>query len=186
MSSEGPVPGYNPPPGSGGSYGSVPPGAPYRGPVIASATWFSRVLAVIIDGIIVTVVGGLLLSPGGYFLATDSDLVEMPDGSVQFETVSALGVILVALGVILYLAFAFWNMIVRVSRRGGSLGKSAMGIRVVGQQTGKNIGVGTAFLRYLLNAILGNLCFLNYLWPLWDPQNRTWHDMIVSTYVVRK
>jgi uncharacterized RDD family membrane protein YckC len=26
---------------------------------------------------------------------------------------------------------------------------------------------------------------LNYLWPLWDDQNRALHDMIVSTHVVQ-
>lgn len=43
-----------------------------------------------------------------------------------------------------------------------------------------------AFLRAILSSILGQACFLNYLWPLWDKKHQTWHDMIVSSVVVKK
>ena len=29
-------------------------------------------------------------------------------------------------------------------------------------------------------------CYLGFLWPLWDSENRSFHDMIVRTRAVRK
>ena len=33
--------------------------------------------------------------------------------------------------------------------------------------------------------VSGQVCYLGYLWMLWDDRNRTWHDMIVDSIVVR-
>ncbi len=43
----------------------------------------------------------------------------------------------------------------------------------------------------LLFGVVGSFFFyiptvVNYLWPLWDDQNRCLHDMIVKTHVVRR
>lgn len=76
---------------------------------------------------------------------------------------------------------------------GQSPGKQAVGIRVV-REDGQPITFGSALLRevvvkMLLFETVGGFIFLlptalNYLWPLWDEQNRALHDMVVSTRVV--
>jgi uncharacterized RDD family membrane protein YckC len=45
------------------------------------------------------------------------------------------------------------------------------------------LGFGKAFLRELVKAVLGNLCFLLYLWPLFDEQKQGLHDKIFGTHV---
>ena len=87
-----------------------------------------------------------------------------------------------------------WLTIKYVKRNGQSIGKQIVGIRVI-RDGGEPMNYGWALLRQfvvivLLFGVLGSLFFsipilLDYLWPLWDESNRTLHDMIVSTHVVR-
>lgn len=77
---------------------------------------------------------------------------------------------------------------------GQTLGKQIVGIRVI-RDAGQPVDIGFAFLREfvvkgLLFGFVGSFLFsiptlLDYLWPLWDDQNRCLHDMVVSTHVVR-
>jgi uncharacterized RDD family membrane protein YckC len=77
---------------------------------------------------------------------------------------------------------------------GQTLGKQIVGIRVV-QESGDPFTYGSAVLRefaikYLLFGVVGGFflaipTLLNYLWPLWDDQNRALHDMLASTRVVQ-
>jgi uncharacterized RDD family membrane protein YckC len=77
---------------------------------------------------------------------------------------------------------------------GKTFGKQIVGIRVT-RDNGQPFDLGQGFLREfvvkgLLFGTLGSLFFsiptlVDYLWPLWDDQNRTLHDMVVSTHVIR-
>lgn len=68
---------------------------------------------------------------------------------------------------------------------GQTVGKRALGIRVIGLADGRPIGYGRATIRYLVEAILsGNIIFLGYLWMLWDREKQTWHDKAASSVVV--
>jgi len=67
---------------------------------------------------------------------------------------------------------------------GQTLGKKALGIRVVDFNTGGPIGAGRGFLRWIGRIPSGIVFALGYLWMLWDPQKQTWHDKIAGTVVV--
>jgi len=116
------------------------------------------------------------------FKDTESDPVT---GEIS-GTVDPLGITVMILGYVLLFAFVIWNSVFRQGRTGQSLGKKVLGIQVVKLDTGQFLGVGTAFLRWLMATILGGLCLLNYLWPLWDAKKQTWHDMIVGSVVTKK
>jgi uncharacterized RDD family membrane protein YckC len=92
-------------------------------------------------------------------------------------------------GVVLYLAFEIWNRVFRLGRRGQSIGKQALGIRVAAISHGGPIGAGTAFGRWIIqvvaNAALGCLALVDVLWPLWDDKKQALHDKVVSSVVVR-
>jgi uncharacterized RDD family membrane protein YckC len=68
---------------------------------------------------------------------------------------------------------------------GQTLGKKAMGIRVVRKTNGAPLGFGLAtgrtFARLADTFTLG----LGLLWAAWDPQNQTFHDKLAGTLVVR-
>jgi len=76
---------------------------------------------------------------------------------------------------------------------GQTLGKQALGIRVV-RQNGQPMDYGSALVRQWLvitlligvvgGAFTGGIASLiDYLWPLWDSRNRAVHDIIASTLV---
>jgi uncharacterized RDD family membrane protein YckC len=72
-----------------------------------------------------------------------------------------------------------------VGRSGQTVGKKALGVRVVDAGNGTVIGTGRALGRYLFAAFIsGNICGLGYLWAIWDGRKQTWHDKVVSSVVV--
>jgi uncharacterized RDD family membrane protein YckC len=70
------------------------------------------------------------------------------------------------------------------SPSGQTLGKQALGIRVIDYSTGGPLGYGKSFLRYVGRIASGAICALGYLWMLWDKEKQTWHDKIAGTVVV--
>jgi uncharacterized RDD family membrane protein YckC len=67
---------------------------------------------------------------------------------------------------------------------GQTLGKRALGIRVIDARAGGPIGYGRGLLRYVARILSTIPLFLGYFWMLWDPEKQTWHDKIATTYVV--
>ena len=59
---------------------------------------------------------------------------------------------------------------------GQTLGKRALGIRVIDLRAGGPIGYGRAVVRYLGRIISTIPLFLGYFWMLWDGERQTWHD----------
>lgn len=174
-----------PPPGAP----MAPPPPPYAGgPQPTYASWISRVVASILDslaGFLVALVPGVI---GTVILVQTSETTTTTTDTGTTTTISdtnPLGIVLLVLAGLLALAFGIWNVVFRQGRRGATVGKSAMHIKVVRMEDGQVLGAGMAFVRYVLMSVLGNICFLNYLWPLWDQRNQTWHDMLVKSVVVR-
>ncbi|ALV34015.1 RDD family protein [Streptomyces sp. CdTB01] len=74
---------------------------------------------------------------------------------------------------------------------GATLGKMAVGVRVVKADTGQKPGLGSSFIRYIIIAVGGFLCgigqLLVFLSPFWDKSGRQqgWHDKAASTMVIQ-
>ncbi len=69
--------------------------------------------------------------------------------------------------------------------RGQTLGKMAVGIRVVGRD-GQAPGLGYAALREIVGKFVSGIAFLvGFLWIGWDSRKQGWHDKIAGTHVVR-
>jgi uncharacterized RDD family membrane protein YckC len=79
-------------------------------------------------------------------------------------------------------------------RNGQTLGKQWVGIRAIREEAAP-FTYGPAVMRELVikNLLFGTIggfffgipTLLNYLWPLWDEQNRALHDMLAKTRVVQ-
>jgi uncharacterized RDD family membrane protein YckC len=124
-------------------------------------------------------VGGFLIDIG------------IPGGLLAVVLIAALATRDIAVIVVVYLlsavvavVFVLWNSGYQQGRSGQSLGKRALGTRLVTTSTGEPVGFARAVgrqLAHLLDAI--PLC-LGYVWPLWDEQRQTFADKACSTLVV--
>jgi uncharacterized RDD family membrane protein YckC len=142
------------------------------------AGWGLRVGASLIDGLIPM----FLMVPTLVFaLATQVPTVD----SYGYPTTepSPAGFLALFLGWVATFAFSLWNRTFRQGRTGQSLGKQAMRLRLVKEQTLAPTGPGLAFLRDLAHN-LDSAAYIGYLWPLWDAKRQTFADKICTTYVV--
>jgi len=120
------------------------------------ASFGYRLLAAVIDGLLLGVVGLVLKLILGNLLGSTLQLV-------------------LGLGYYAYL---------EGGPSGQTVGKRAMGIRVVDIDGGGAIGPGRALIRYVGRLVSAIPCLLGYLWMLWDSEKQTWHDKFAATVVV--
>jgi len=67
---------------------------------------------------------------------------------------------------------------------GTTPGKAILRLYVV-KKDGQKAGFGTMVVReWILKLISAYFLFLGFLWALFNRDRRTWHDMILGTYVV--
>lgn len=186
------VPAYGAPPPVGGidhgSFGQQVPG------VGVLAGFGSRLGALILDGLIINVLSFGLAAPLGFFLFTQYETEIGPctvDGRAQTcegPTDAWIGLLLASIGVwfLIALLVIFFYYIRPVSKSGQTVGRRMLGIRVVSTETGEPPTLKMAFVRYLIAAVAsGSICYLGYLWMLWDDRKQTWHDKVANTVVVR-
>ena len=67
---------------------------------------------------------------------------------------------------------------------GATVGKRALSVKVVDKYSGGPIGTGRGVGRYFARILPAIVCYLGYLWTLWDPEKQTWHDKIATDVVV--
>ena len=94
---------------------------------------------------------------------------------------STLGVAAVLVSALAGLAYVVWNLGYKQGTTGSSIGKSIMKFKVVSEQTGQPIGFGPSILRQLAHIVDGVICYIGYLFPLWDAKRQTIADKILST-----
>jgi uncharacterized RDD family membrane protein YckC len=190
-----PPPGGSPPPPPGGAYppppppqaaGYPPPPAPPTPalPKEAYTPWITRVLAYIIDSIPAAVLIGIAY---GIMIATGDTVCAQYDygyGGYCSSSPSALGIVIAILAWLVALAYVVWNYGYRQGRTGSSIGKSVMKFKVVSEKTWQPIGFGPSILRQIAHVVDGLVCYLGYLWPLWDAKRQTFADKIMTTVCV--
>jgi len=122
----------------------------------------SRLVANIIDGIVLALIATLLLF-----------VLSRAGGSFDGPLVQFIGL---ALPVVYH--WYFWTR-----RDGQTPGKSALGIRVV-KANGAELSDSDAFIRAIGYHISAFFCGLGFIWAIFDGNNQTWHDKLAGTYVV--
>jgi uncharacterized RDD family membrane protein YckC len=151
--------------------------------------WWRRAGAQLIDGIVIGVVVTLLII-----------LITAAAGGVGFLGGDATGYGGIVLGLLFSMLIAtgvalLYAPMYMARTNGQTLGKQAMGIRVV-RPKGQPVDFLWSVLRevvvktLLFAGIGGSFTFglawlLDVLWPLWDDENRALHDLIVDSRVVR-
>jgi len=70
--------------------------------------------------------------------------------------------------------------------RGQSFGKKTLGLTLVREASGQPIGMAKAFLRDLAHIVDALICYVGFLFPLWDKKRQTIADKIMTTVVTTK
>jgi uncharacterized RDD family membrane protein YckC len=161
----------------------------YDQPRPAAASFGARLGGFLLDGLLYGLLGVAFFVPALFFFRDAfedcyrdfNDDIRCPAGALKGGSLAA-GIAVMGVG-LLIIAIIY---IRALGRTGQTWGRKIVGIRVVSIDTGAPIGVGRALGRYLFaNCISGLVCYLGYLWMLWDGKNQTWHDKVVGSIVVR-
>ncbi|MFE5308849.1 RDD family protein [Isoptericola sp. NPDC056605] len=146
-----------------------------------------RIVAFLLDGVVAGVLFGIVYGIGFSTIDLPSGVITSTDprfAGLVTQILTVAGLASAAAG-LYWLAMLIWEGLT-----GKTLGNLVMGIRTQGVDGGMPIGVGRAFLRYLVVAACGLVPFfgtiLVQLSPLWDGGGRRqgWHDKAGKAVVV--
>ncbi|WP_338699681.1 RDD family protein [Streptomyces sp. Q6] len=151
-----------------------------------------RLGARLIDGVLLFVVYAVFLAPKFTTLIDDVQACDSTSSTYDTCVNDALSdfqstmLPVAATFMVLMLAYE----ILLIAFVGATLGKLAVGIRVLKAETGAKPGIGGAFLRWVIPTVGAFACGIGqlvvYLSPFWDKSGRKqgWHDKVASTVVV--
>ena len=125
------------------------------------AGFWVRMVAYVIDALILIVVGGILSGVGLHSRSLDA----------QSGSPSAL------------LSLIYFSLLWSHYGGGQTLGMRLLKLRVVGTD-GNQIGVVRALLRWVFLFVSFVVCFIGVIWVVFDSQKQGWHDKVASTYVI--
>ena len=94
---------------------------------------------------------------------------------------STLGQLSMGLAWVIVLAYVVWNYGYRQGTTGSSIGKWIMKFKVVSEKTGQPIGFGMSIVRQIAHIVDAIICYIGYLFPLWDQKRQTLADKIMTT-----
>ena len=120
------------------------------------ASFFRRLGAALIDGILVGIVTGIVEAIVGRGVGS---LVALAIGVAYYATLEG-------------------------GDSGQTVGKKALGIRVRDLRTGGPIGFSRGVIRYFSRILSTIPLLLGYFWMLWDSEKQTWHDKLAGAVVV--
>ena len=143
------------------------------------ASFPRRLAAVLVDGILIGIVNSIIGFALGFALG-----IATPTDTFTTTTTpeSAFNPLTYAINMLIS-----WIYYVSMTGKlGQTLGKMALGIKVVKKDSNELPGFSTAILREVVGKLLSLAVFvLGYLWMLWDKDKQTWHDKIAGTVVVK-
>jgi uncharacterized RDD family membrane protein YckC len=120
------------------------------------ASFFRRFGAALLDGILLGIVTGVIETIVGRGLG---------------------GLVSLAIGI------AYYGYL-EGGPTGQTLGKKALGIRVLDLRSGGPIGFSRGVIRYFGRILSAIPLLLGYFWMLWDSEKQTWHDKLAGSVVV--
>lgn len=146
-----------------------------------------RFLALLIDGAIAGVLGGIVAGIGLLFIETPDPLVVQSQEQEVEMAAQLLRLYLIAGAV----AFAFMlSMWIWESRTGRTVGNSAMGLRTVSADDRGPLGFGRELIRVLMLGVISMIPVAGpvivHLTPLWDKGDKVqgWHDKVARSVVL--
>lgn len=153
------------------------------------AGFWKRLVAYIIDSIIISVASGILLIP--FLAVVGLGIFSMHDSNLSYDTDTAVGLIIAMIAGYLVLvagiAIAGWLYfaLMESSSPQGTLGKMALGVKVT-DMAGNRISFGRATGRYFAKMISSLTLGVGYIMAGFTQQKQALHDIIAGCLVVNK
>ena len=180
--------GYPPPPPPSGGYppppppsGGFPPAQPAMGygaaPQMTYGGFWIRLVAYIIDVIIIAIPVIILAVILGVIIGVASSNSSSSTTNAAATGLSSL-IQLISLVISIGYFVYFWG-------QGQTIGMRVFHLRVADATTGQPIGYGRAALRYLGYIVSGLVCYIGFIWAAFDARKQGWHDKIASTVVLQ-
>lgn len=184
--------GYAPPPPPSGGYWPPPPpmGGGYPAPQPAAAYGYApqaryggfwiRFVAVIIDGIIVSIPTFILGLIVGVIYGVANGVSSGNNNQATGAAFTGVQLLIYLLALVLSVGYFiyFWG-------RGQTLAMRLFHLRVADATTGQPIGYGRAALRYVGYLLSAIVCYIGLIWAAFDSRKQGWHDKIASTVVLQ-
>jgi uncharacterized RDD family membrane protein YckC len=150
------------------------------------ASFFRRYFANLIDTLLITFINIFIIAASSII----STLVIGGEGLMSGKKITETQASIISLsqipGFLLCQLVNTLYYVLLIGRKGQTLGKMILGIKVIKTDGSKKPGYLSAFLREIIGKIISAMVFgLGYLWMLWDGKKQTWHDKIANTIVVK-
>jgi uncharacterized RDD family membrane protein YckC len=144
-------------------------------PAARYAGFWIRVLAQFIDGLIMMAV----VTPIFLIVGLGSGMFRRMDPA---NPAPILLILVLELG---FMALALMYNVWFVSRKGGTPGKLALGLRIISPD-GQNLTTGRAVGRYFAYLLSALTFYIGYIIAAFDSEKRALHDHVCNTRVIRK
>lgn len=153
------------------------------------AGFWLRLVAVIIDGIILGIVQWLIILPilGVMGIGMASGIQNMEPGD-EAQALSMMAGMMAVMGVaqLFFIVLqTLYHAIMEASKLQGSVGKLVVGIKVTNTE-GVKLDFGKAFVRNICKVISTMILLIGYLMAAFTEKKQALHDMIAGTLVVKK
>lgn len=168
-----------PPPPQPSVAWEAPPEEAGPAPGVRFASHGTRLVAYIIDSLIVFLIYVVIFVVAAFFVAAAG---RPTDANRPSAAAAALFGILVLITIVVALAYFpfFW------ARTGQTPGMRPFGLYVVRDSDGGKISGGQAILR-LIGLMIGAIpLYLGYIWIFIDSRRRGWHDLIAGTVMIER
>jgi uncharacterized RDD family membrane protein YckC len=159
----------------------------------AYAGFGQRLLALIIDLIVIGVVYSIIVTPIlaaiGFSMVSDAQNMEGMSGEEAASAMTGMvGTIMAGMGMMLLVSNTIqllYYALMESSKLQASVGKLALGLKVV-DLNGERLSFGKALIRSFGKILSGMILCIGYLIAAFTEKKQALHDMIASTLVVKK
>ncbi|OGW61679.1 MAG: hypothetical protein A2V83_02140 [Nitrospirae bacterium RBG_16_64_22] len=148
-----------------------------------------RLLAYFIDSLILGIVNGVIVTVPVLAWLWEEGLLQAamsgvaPAQPVQPEPLYIAAFVIL---VLLSIAVSVFYVIGGPAKKGGTLGKRMLGLRIYTADGVTPIGWGPSFLRFIGYIVSGLIFYIGFIMIAFTERKRGLHDMIAGTYVVRE
>lgn len=166
---------------------SLPPPDPRTRVVWQYAGFWVRFFARIGDTVVAIIYASPIVVGGIFLVALGVQNCDTTNDSITCtsEQVEWAPIVLGGAALVIGAAFAVILPIRWIARTGAGPVARRLRVRVVCRRTAQPIGTGRSVGRALGSLVSGWVFYLGYLWMIWDSENQTWHDKMVSSVVIR-